>query len=83
MSLRERPSYKKTSLLGKERINNVASWKNIQENVMIQKVLRKVCCILAWLEHTCFFGLTEYKQAPVTRETILLPESTIGWSLAV
>lgn len=47
MSLREGPSYKKTSRLGKEQINSVASWKNIQENVMIHKVLRKVCCILA------------------------------------
>lgn len=46
MSLSEGPSYKKTSsLVGKEQINNAASWKNVQENVMIQKVLGNVLCV--------------------------------------
>lgn len=82
MGLREPPNDKKTnSLGGKERKISTARWKKFQENVMISKVLSKACSFpgmnilasVAWLK----------KQASVTKETILLPESTIEWRLAV
>lgn len=52
MDLREGPQIwaecrKKQGAMEKKSRNNAARWKKVQENVMIQKVLRKAYCMLA------------------------------------